>query len=293
MFLKAINNPASYYFFLITLFTLLISCEGKDDKIVKRTQFIMGTLVEITVHATDKDLAQIAIRKSFDEISRLENIFSTYLPNSELSKVNMSAGSEKKFLISSDLLKVIERAIHWGKLSDGALDISIGPAVKLWEFDSESPALPDPEELIKTVGLIDYRNVLIEGDLIVFPSATSGIVASITTDTAIVLTANGPNEDGKVLRQRTRLQEQEKTVAIASTPKDFVSSMTPNSVVVRRQKATTVSSGTATSITAGNDGVLVAEDSNDYMVTFGNHKSNCFPISMLLCWFICIGDHQK
>ena len=112
-----------------------------------------------------------------------------------------------------------------------------------------------------------FTQELKEGDLIVFPSATSGIVASITTDTAIVLTANGPNEDGKVLRQRTRLQEQEKTVAIASTPKDFVSSMTPNSVVVRRQKATTVSSGTATSITAGSDGVLVAEDANDYMVT--------------------------
>ena len=43
--------------------------------------------------------------------------------------------------------------------------------------------------------------------------------------------------------------------------------MTPNSVVVRRQKATTVSSGTATSIQAGDDGVLVAEDANDYMIT--------------------------
>ena len=90
----------------------------------------MGTLVEITIQESDNDLAQHAINKSFNEMSRLEKIMSTYLPNSELSQLNKLARREKKITVSSDLLKVIQQGVHWGKLSNGAIDITIGPAVK-------------------------------------------------------------------------------------------------------------------------------------------------------------------
>ena len=126
----------------------------------------MGTLVEITVHETDKDLAQKAISKSFEEMSRLENIMSTHRHDSELSKLNISAGSKKPTPVSSDLLEVIQRGIHWGRLSNGAMDISIGPAITLWKFDSESPALPDLQQLLNAVGLVDYRDISIEGSSI-------------------------------------------------------------------------------------------------------------------------------
>ena len=114
-----------------------------------------------------------------------------------------------------------------------------------------------------------FSQELKEGDVLIGGTGASvGIVATITTDTELELVDNAAvATSGKFIRQRAQLQEQEKTVAIAATPKDFVSSLTPNSVVVRRQKATTVSSGTATSIQAGDDGVLVAEDANDYMIT--------------------------
>ena len=163
MSFKIINNPSLYCASLITLCFLLTSCESKSQKVVKRTQFLMGTLIEITVRETDKDLASKAIDKSFDEISRLENIMSTYLPNSELSKLNILAGSKKNIPVSPDLLKVIQRGIHWGKISNGAIDITIGPAAKLWEFDSESPTLPDKHKLLNAVSLIDYKNISIEG----------------------------------------------------------------------------------------------------------------------------------
>ena len=122
----------------------------------------MGTLVEITVLEVDKDLAQKAIRKSFDEISRLENIMSTYLPDSELSKFNIMAVDKNKIPVSFDLLKVIQNGIYWGKLSGGAMDISIGPAIELWKFDSDSPSLPDPRKLLSAVDLIDYRAISVK-----------------------------------------------------------------------------------------------------------------------------------
>jgi thiamine biosynthesis lipoprotein len=91
----------------------------------------MGTLIEVTIQGSDNDLAQHAINKAFNEMTRIEKIMSTHLPNSELSKLNTLATRETKIAVSSDLLKVVKRGIHWGKLSSGTMDITIGPAVKL------------------------------------------------------------------------------------------------------------------------------------------------------------------
>jgi len=124
----------------------------------------MGTLVEITVQEPDKKLAQKAINKSFNEISRIEQIMSTYLPNSELSKFNKLAKNESKIPVSPDLLKVIQRGIYWGKISNGAIDISIGPAVKLWEFNSEVPSLPSIDKMHKATNYIDYKNIIVDGN---------------------------------------------------------------------------------------------------------------------------------
>ena len=120
-----------------------------------------------------------------------------------------------------------------------------------------------------------FTQELKAGDVIVFPSSTTRIVASITNDIALVLTANGPDEDGKVLRQRARLQEQEKTVAISPTPKDFVSSITPNQVTVRKQTVLTLAGATVTHA-AGSDSSFVSEDANDYVISIhdGNTDSD-------------------
>ena len=128
----------------------------------------MGTLVEITIQEIDNNLGQHAINKSFNEMSRLEKIMSTHLPNSELSQLNSLAERETKITVSSDLLKVIQRGVHWGKLSNGAIDITIGPAVKLWDFNAETPNLPDVDKLQKTTSFIDYKNISIDGNSVIF-----------------------------------------------------------------------------------------------------------------------------
>lgn len=159
MTLKTIYNNQIYLLVILILSNLLISCQSQEQNVIKRTQFIMGTLVEISVYEKDKEVANKAIAKSFNEMSRLESIMSSYKPNSEISKFNISADIKRGIHVSTDLFKVIQRGIHWGKLSNGAIDISIGPAVKLWNFDSESPSLPDSNILINAIKFIDYRNV--------------------------------------------------------------------------------------------------------------------------------------
>src|SRR2546429_3355917 len=59
---------------------------------VKRAQFLMGTLVEITAVAPSDAIAQASLTAGFQEIRRLENLLSTWIETSELSRVNQAAG---------------------------------------------------------------------------------------------------------------------------------------------------------------------------------------------------------
>jgi thiamine biosynthesis lipoprotein len=52
----------------------------------------MGTLVKITAVARSEPIAQAAATAGFGEIHRLEELLSTWIPTSELSRVNTSAG---------------------------------------------------------------------------------------------------------------------------------------------------------------------------------------------------------
>src|SRR5207244_13601345 len=59
---------------------------------VKRAQFLMGTLVEITAVAPSDAVAHASLTAGFQEIRRLENLLSTSVETSELCRVNRPAG---------------------------------------------------------------------------------------------------------------------------------------------------------------------------------------------------------
>jgi thiamine biosynthesis lipoprotein len=121
----------------------------------------MGTLVEITLSEDDSDKTQQAIDRAFDEMSRLESLMSTHLPDSEISRLNEQAGKGYTRL-SPEVLNVLQRAIIWGQQTGGAFDISIGPVMKLWRFDDEKPAVPSPALLQQAVEAVDYKNIHID-----------------------------------------------------------------------------------------------------------------------------------
>ena len=143
----------------ILLLPAIFSCGPKENELLRRTQFIMGTLVEITVREPDQEKAQLAISLAFDEMRRLEKLMSTHLVDSEISRLNAIAGGKSSLPVSPEVLEVILRGIHWGNESGGALDISIGPASNLWRFDDENPSIPDSQRLAQAVRLVNFREI--------------------------------------------------------------------------------------------------------------------------------------
>ena len=79
---------------------------GSSSATVKRTQMHMGTLVSITAVGPTNQDANEAIDAGFQEVKRLEQLLSTWIPESEMSRVNAAAG-RKPVLVSPETMTVV------------------------------------------------------------------------------------------------------------------------------------------------------------------------------------------
>ena len=130
---------------------------GSSAVVVKRTQMHMGTLVSITAVGPTTQDANEAINAGFEEIKRLEQLLSTWIPESELSRVNAAAG-QKPVLVSLETMTVVRRSLQVAEVTEGAFNIAIGPAVAAWGVSAE-PRIPTPEELDALKPLMDLHAV--------------------------------------------------------------------------------------------------------------------------------------
>lgn len=127
---------------------------------VKRAQFLMGTIVEITVVAPNDAVAQAALSTGFREIRRLEQLFSTWIDTSELSRVNQAAGLEP-VSVSAETFELLTRALEVADYTKGGFNIAIGPAVRLWKV-TESQRIPSEMELAIAGQYVDYRLIRLD-----------------------------------------------------------------------------------------------------------------------------------
>lgn len=88
----------------------------------------MGTLARITVRAVSEDAAARAFARGFARIRELDEKLSDYKPDSELNRL-CRAGSMR---VSGDLYRVLETAQQLSRATDGAFDVTLGAAIRLW-----------------------------------------------------------------------------------------------------------------------------------------------------------------
>jgi thiamine biosynthesis lipoprotein len=144
---------------------------GHESAVVTRAQMQMGTVVKITAVARSESIAQAAATAGFAEIHRLEELLSTWIPTSELSRVNTSAG---KFPVSVSLetMTVVQSAIQAAEMTEGGFNIAIGPAVDAWNV-IEGRRIPTEPELEALRPLIDLMSVHVNaGDRTIFLEKT-------------------------------------------------------------------------------------------------------------------------
>jgi len=123
---------------------------------------LMGNNFTITVVADDATCATGNIECAIAEIRRIEQLFTTFKPDSQTNLINENAGVEP-VMVDTEVFDLIERSIAISKITQGAFDITYGSIDKtLWNFDKTMTRLPDPETAKRMVHLIDYRNIILD-----------------------------------------------------------------------------------------------------------------------------------
>lgn len=144
---------------LATVVLVLSGCQS-SPVLIKRSQMLMGTLVEVTVVAPDRTVAQKAAAASLAEIKRLEKLLSTWISTSELSQINSAAG-RNPVKVSPETMEIIERSLEMAGLTEGAFNIAVGPAVNAWNISKEG-RIPTLEELTALRPLIDLSQLKLD-----------------------------------------------------------------------------------------------------------------------------------
>jgi thiamine biosynthesis lipoprotein len=124
-----------------------------------RIEKLMGNRFEFCVVDSDEEFAQNSLQKAVDEVSRIENLFTTFKQNSQTNLINKNAGT-KPVKVDNEVFDLISRSIKISELTQGAFDITYGGLDKsLWNFDTSMKRLPTKSTAMKMVGKIDYRKV--------------------------------------------------------------------------------------------------------------------------------------
>ena len=160
--------PDHFFRLQACLLTLLCSAlsgclgvpTGQESAVVTRAQMQMGTLVKITAVARSEAVAQAAATAGFAEIRRLEELLSTWIPTSELSRVNAAAGVLPVH-VRLETLTVVQRSVQAAEMTDGGFNIAIGPAVDAWRV-TEGQRIPTEAELDALRPLVDLQAVHVD-----------------------------------------------------------------------------------------------------------------------------------
>ncbi len=112
----------------------------------------MGTEFRIVLYTADEAVASRASRAAFARIKALDAALTDYDPESELMRLCARAGGPA-LAVSPDLYRILDRAKALYDRSDGALDVTLAPVVRLWRRARRERKRPDPALLEQARGL--------------------------------------------------------------------------------------------------------------------------------------------
>lgn len=154
----------SFNLMLVVLSAILLACTPAKEQEIHLSGPTMGTSYNVKyvhVEGIDKQQLQQQIDQELVEINQL---MSTYIADSELSRFNQWQSVEP-FPMSAQTLEVLNEAKRLGEMSDGILDVTVGPLVNLWGFGPQSrPEKIPTDEVITTTRSQIGLDKLVVGD---------------------------------------------------------------------------------------------------------------------------------
>ena len=144
-----------------SLLLLLLSTFSFGQIVHKKKASLLGSPFEVTVIAKDSVEGESFCNQAIEEVKRVENLISDWIPTTEISNVNKHAGI-KPIKVKKEVYDLVERSLQISKLTDGAFDISYASMDRIWKFDGSMKKMPSPEEIKASVSKVGYQNIILD-----------------------------------------------------------------------------------------------------------------------------------
>ncbi len=135
-------------------------CSSENNTIqeepYKRELFALDTIIDFTIY---NEKAEEISDLSEARIKELEKLLSVTDENSEISRIN---NSSEPVSVSRDTFNVMKIACEVNELSQGSLDPTIYPIVKLWGFTTGENRVPTSDEISKTLPLVNASEIILD-----------------------------------------------------------------------------------------------------------------------------------
>jgi thiamine biosynthesis lipoprotein len=156
--------------------SLIAGCTPKQDvaqgfspvsvapRLIEGSRLAMGATLRLTAWTSDQSGVQAAFDEVFAEFERLEKLMSTWVLESDVSRINQAAGV-RPVKVSAEVREVLGTARQISEWTGGKFDVTFGALSGLWKFDHDQDnVIPDMREITRRLPLIDYRAIQIHDD---------------------------------------------------------------------------------------------------------------------------------
>jgi thiamine biosynthesis lipoprotein len=197
-----IGHLALFCFVCVVL--LLLPVRSAFALTLEREEILMGTQVQAVLCGPDRQALEGAMEAVFSEVAKAEERMSFWRQDSEIARINRSAGVSP-VRVSPELFRLIEEALSISRMTKGCFDITMGVLVGLWDFRAEVFRVPSESEIQRRLALVGFQDVRLDPhDGSVFLTRTGmsvtlgGIAKGYAVDRAVQATRSLGVHDGIV-----------------------------------------------------------------------------------------------
>ena len=152
---------------LIRAFTMVMAIMLPQSSLWTIEEFTatcMGTKFKILIDHEDASIRKRGAESAFNECQRLNQIFSDYLAESEISKLSDSSHKQKSVKISQELFEVLQFSLQLAQKTDGAFDPTLGHLSRTWRVARFRKKLPSTDQLMRALDLTGYEHLILTRD---------------------------------------------------------------------------------------------------------------------------------
>lgn len=150
---------------LLLLMLCLPGCSKKETEPVSRSSFLLNTFITVTLYDTEDESILDGCMALCEEY---EGLLSKTIETSEIYRLNHREKGQRAIEVSDKTARVLAKGLEYSRISSGAFDITIEPLSSLWDFTGENPTVPEKADIEAAVKKVDYRNVRLDGNTVLF-----------------------------------------------------------------------------------------------------------------------------